>query len=93
MGDVVNLFGYDKDDLNHCVYGVDEYDAICVQMIDSPVSVRPLNQDSIQLTVNSESIIISREALGEFSKVVSVLLDSEGRWTPDVELISMNYDD
>jgi len=84
---VVNLF--DSDELKHCSYY--EMDGIGVAMLDKSVMVLPLNSNEFELTLGQKSKVYKRAELAEFLKVAGMLIDSEDRFLPDVELIGLNY--
>jgi len=91
MSNVINLFN-SEGDLNNCSYFSDEYDAIGLTMRDRSLSVRPLSATTVEVMLGKEYWAFQRGELAEFLKVAAILVDSEDRWLPEVELIGMNYE-
>lgn len=88
-GNIVNLFSKDDDELKSCGYY--ELDGIGLAMLDKSLIVLPLNMDEFEVTLGDSSNVYKREELAEFIKVAGVLLDSEDRYLPKLELIGMDY--
>jgi hypothetical protein len=89
MSNVVSLFG---DDLKHCSY-YEKNDDIGVAMLDSSIIIVPLNAKEFEVTIKDTSTLFSRAELAEFLHVASVLVDSEQRHLPKIELVGRNYKD
>ena len=88
-GNIVNLFNKGDDELKSCGYY--ELDGIGLAMLDKSLIVLPLNMDEFEVTLGDSSNVYKREELAEFIKVAGVLLDSEDRYLPSLELIGMDY--
>ena len=86
---VVNLFDNEDDKLRCCGYY--EFDGIGLAMLDKSLIVLPLNDNEFEVTLGDSSNVYKREELAEFIKVAGVLLDSEDRWLPDIDLIGLDY--
>ena len=88
---IINLFKKEDEELKYCSYY--ELDGIGLSMLDKSLILLPLNGNEIELSLGDSSNVYSRKELAEFVKVASVLLDSEDRFLPKLDLIGLNYND
>lgn len=91
MGKVINLFS-NEEDLKHCSYFTDEFDALGLAMKDGSLSIRPLNSKTIEVSFCDNFRVFERSEIAEFLKVAAIFVDSEDRYLPELDLIGMNYD-
>ena len=90
-GNIVNLFDNKEDDNELKSCGYYELEGIGLAMLDKSLIILPLNKQEFEVTLGDSSNVYSRNELAEFIKVAGVLLDSEDRFLPKLELIGMDY--
>ncbi len=88
-GNIVNLFSENNEELKGCGYY--EVDGIGLAMLDKSLIVLSLNMDDFEVTLGDSSYVYKRHELSEFLKVAAILVDSEDRFLPELDLIGMNY--
>ena len=81
---------FEKDLVNCSYYELDD-GGIGISMRDKSLMVLPLNNYEIEVVLGDETKVFNRRELAEFIKVASVLIDSENRFMPDMDLIGLNY--
>ncbi|MEE8043590.1 MAG: hypothetical protein V3T32_00475 [Thermodesulfobacteriota bacterium] len=91
MSNVINLFG--DDDLINCTYYLADGDEhVGLAMRDRSLIVTPVNLDTFEVYLNGQSQIYTRAELAEFLQVLAVLVDPEGKFLPEGELVGLNYE-
>ena len=53
--------------------------------------VSPLNKNEFEVYLHGETQLYKREELAEFLHVLSVLIDHEDKFKPDLQLIGLDY--
>ena len=87
IDNIVDLF---PEELKHCSY-YELDDEIGVAMLDKSIIVLPLNFKEFEFVLNGESHVFKRKELAEFLHVAALLVDSEQRYVPEIDLLGHNY--
>ena len=80
------------DELKHCSYteGVDD-SSIGIATLDKRIGISRLNDKEFILVTQNDEQVFDREQLAEFLNVASLLIDSENRYMPEIDLIGCDY--
>lgn len=84
MGDVINI---KEDEFKHCIY-TDHGDFTGLSTPDWSMYIAPIGLDNFSFNGRA----FTREELAEFLHVALVLIDSEDRYKPDIDMVKLKYE-
>jgi hypothetical protein len=88
-----NVIPFKKKELKHCsYYKLGDEQSLGLETADGSLSIAPLDCDEFEFCAHGNTQIYTREELAEFLQVAAILIDSQRKWLPELELIGMNYD-
>ena len=91
MGDVIK-FPEIGDELKHCSYTAGQYDDdLGISTLDRRIGICRINDSQFIVITENDEIVMKREQLAEFLHVASILVDSEQRHLPEIDLICCDY--
>lgn len=80
------------DELKHCSYTAGQYDDdLGISTLDRSLGICRINDSQFIVITENDEIVMNREQLAEFLHVASILVDSEQRFLPEIDLIGCNY--
>lgn len=80
------------DELKHCSYTAGQYDDdLGISTLDRRIGICRINDSQFIIITENDEIVIKREELAEFLHVSSILVDSEKRYFPEVDLVGCDY--